>query len=472
MSKKSIYVIGLAVVLWLSSLAASAQEAYKGNIRIEPIRLEQRGDSLYVGLNIRLTDVQVGSPLSVELAPWLSADTMKNGLPVVSIKGRQSYKAYERGLKMEELRSSDLPYIVLKGYGNEMTGMITYRHVMAYEPWMADAVLDVAREVMGCGESELLDAARLFGEVKLQPPMPVRIPVEVPATEFYPWLVYVKPEVEAVKTRELQAECRLDFVVNKTDIDPAYRNNPRELDNIKRIIDELKNDPSITVKGLEIIGYASPEGSLAGNKRLSEGRAGALRNYLAAQYDFPLSAYRVTFGGENWDGLLKALDNYPVDNKDEIRSIIENNENEQTRKSRLQAYRGGVPYRELLKNVYPGLRTAICVVDYEIKGFDLVEAVNVFKTRPQNLSLNELYLVANTMENGSSEFADVFETAVRMYPTDEIANLNAAVAALQNRNVATAERYLERVENTALPEYNNAMGALAALRKEFTLAER
>jgi hypothetical protein len=39
------------------------------------------------------------------------------------------------------------------------------------------------------------------------------------------------------------------------------------------MIDELKADADIQVKSLDIIGYASPEGSLANNKRLSEGRA-------------------------------------------------------------------------------------------------------------------------------------------------------------------------------------------------------
>ena len=69
------------------------------------------------------------------------------------------------------------------------------------------------------------------------------------------------------------------------------------------MIDELKSDPNVKVNRLDIIGYASPEGTLAANKRLSEGRAMALRDYLAYRYDFPRNQYYIVFGGENWDGL-------------------------------------------------------------------------------------------------------------------------------------------------------------------------
>mgnify|MGYP000703662735 FL=1 len=66
------------------------------------------------------------------------------------------------------------------------------------------------------------------------------------------------------------------------------------------------------------------------------------------------------------------------------------------------------------------------------------------QTQPQKLSLNEFYLVAQTYEPGSVEFNDVFETAVRMYPNDEIANLNAANSAMQRKDVENAKRYLQK----------------------------
>ena len=61
---------------------------------------------------------------------------------------------------------------------------------------------------------------------------------------------------------------------------------------------------------------------------------------------------------------------------------------------------GGVPYRFMLKNIFPSLRVAICKVSYDIKNFNLEEAKEVIKRRPQNLSLNEMFMVANTYPKG------------------------------------------------------------------------
>ena len=134
---------------------------------------------------------------------------------------------------------------------------------------------------------------------------------------------------------------------------------------------------------------------------------------------------------------------------------------------------GGTPYRYLLKYIFPSLRVAICKVNYEVRNFSVEEAKEIIKTRPQNLSLNEMFLVANTYPTGSQEFIDVFETAVRMYPQSEIANINAATAALSRNDLVSAERYLGMVNsNKNLPEYNNAMGILMLMKGDYELSKK
>lgn len=135
-----------------------------------------------------------------------------------------------------------------------------------------------------------MDGNRTFdGKVTLEYPL---IPYVIT-----PHLAYIRPVVEQVN-REMYRRNVFRFEVNKVDIRPEYMNNPQELAKLRAMIDELKADADIQVKSLDIIGYASPEGSLANNKRLSEGRALALRDYLAGLYDFPRSQYNILFGGE------------------------------------------------------------------------------------------------------------------------------------------------------------------------------
>lgn len=455
------------VVLLLGTLTTIAQSksSYNGTIGITPVRVLQAGETLHVEMDFILDHVKVRSAGTVDLIPRLVSSTDTLELPRVSLKGRNEYANYERVRSLMS-RAEDatylVPYRVDKSVRTE-SRTIEYRHTLPYESWMAGARLEVQRDECGCGEIAWMDVVKVDTVTLDVIPVPYQV---------IPYLLaYVQPVPEPVKNREKQVEMFLDFVVNQTVIRPEYMNNPRELAKIHAMIDELRVDKDITIKRLNIIGYASPEGSLANNKRLSEGRALALKNYLSSRYTFAPSLYHIVFGGENWEGLRKALVNLDIEYKSEVEAVI-NFYDGQERKIRLMSLRGGEPYRYLLRNIYPTLRVAIGKAEYQVKNFNVEEAREVIKIRPQNLSLNEMYLVANTYSNGSQEFIDVFETAVRLFPEDDVARLNAAAAALSRRDTITAERYLGLVKQKELPEYANAAGVLALLKGDYDTAAR
>ena len=126
-------------------------------------------------------------------------------------------------------------------------------------------------------------------------------------------------------------------------------------------------------------------------------------------------------------------------------------------------------WKQLLADVFPSLRHSDYKVSYTIRPFTVEEARDIIRTKPQQLSLNEMFLVANTYAPGSKDYDEVFETAVRIYPDDETANLNAAVIALRKGNLTAAAHYLEKAGNNA--EAQNARGVLAAKQGDYSAAE-
>ncbi|MDE7442857.1 MAG: tetratricopeptide repeat protein, partial [Muribaculaceae bacterium] len=69
-------------------------------------------------------------------------------------------------------------------------------------------------------------------------------------------------------------------------------------------------------------------------------------------------------------------------------------------------------------------------------------------------------------------FNSVLETAVRIYPSDPVANLNAANAAMSRGDYAQAEFYLNRIaEADADAAVIYARGMLAALCGDYDAAE-
>lgn len=163
----------------------------------------------------------------------------------------------------------------------------------------------------------------------------------------------------------------------------------------------------------------------------------------------------MTFGGENWDGLVKALESSSMKDKETFLNIIKNTTNDVKRKQEIMKVGGGAPYRTMLKEIYPGLRKVNCKIDYTVVNFDVEQGRIIIRENPKYLSLNEMYQVANSYPKGSKDFVDVFDIAVRMYPTDAVANLNAAAVALSQKDINTALKYMEKADHTTAEFLNN-----------------
>lgn len=459
------YIVVVALsAFWpsLSALGQQMQVLYDGNILTTTNLLKHKGDSLYIDVNFDMSKLRVPSRRSLTLTPVLKSEAGQNlELPEIIVKGRNQYRQYRRDYSLmnkEERRIQDaFSYATLKS--GKKARSLNYVYAVPYAGWMSNAKLKLDEDLCGCGRHIQELSTELIASVE-----------NVAPYQIVPHISYVQPEAEEIKNRDIENECFLDFAVNKTDIRQDYGNNPTELAKIRRMIDEIKNDANLKVTRLTIVGYASPEGTLAANQRLSEGRAKALVTYLSSRYDFPKSIYHVEFGGENWEGLVKLVKESDMDYKDEVLDIIQNVDVMDGRETQLVRLKGGGPYRYMLKEMFPSLRKANCKVDYEIKEFSVEEAREIIKTRPQLLSLNEMYLVANSYEKGSPEFNEVFEIASRMYPNDNTALLNAAASALERGELISAEKYLGKIQKFST-EYNNCMGVLLMLKGDYEQAE-
>lgn len=443
----------------------SMAQVRQGSVTVQVNELAQRGDSLYVDMAVTTEGRNVPSRMSADFTPVLVSGERSLALPAVSLMGRNSYRNHRRALALMSAKErgayeKSAPYYVVPDYKGD--SRMDYRLALPYEAWMSSAQLTLQRIDCGCGKSSVTDVRLLAGKVSLE---------EVIVIERYriePHLAYIRPEAEAVKSRAEQGESFLDFAVGKTAVNPEFGRNAAELEKIRRMIDLVQDDKDLTIKRIVIVGYASPEGSLAMNERLSEGRAKALRDYLQSRYPaIPGSLYSIRFGGENWDDLVEAVQTSDMPDKQAVLDIIDRYSIIGGREAKLMALKGGTPWRYMLREMFPSLRKVTVTVDYDVRNFDAEEAKAVVKTRPQNLSLNELYLVANTYEPGSEDFNSLFETAVRLYPESVTATVNAAVAALERRDFVGAERYLRSVKSPdRIPECDNAWGLLLMLRDQ------
>lgn len=214
--------------------------------------------------------------------------------------------------------------------------------------------------------------------------------------------------------------------------------------------------------GIYLHGYASPDGPYAHNAELAKNRTRALEKYLENYYnELNSSLFSVNSTPEDWNGFREFADTCGFPGRWDVLNIIDSNMTPDEKDWTLM-----MRYTTFYKNVvlpvaYPSLRRTDYKVTYDVRNFSLEEARKIIRERPQKLSLNEMYLVANSYVEGSDDFNNVFDVAVRMFPESEIANVNAACVALENGNMKDAARFLANAGDS--PEAKNARGVFAAM---------
>lgn len=189
------------------------------------------------------------------------------------------------------------------------------------------------------------------------------------------------------------------------------------------------------------------------------------------RYDLSGVELSVDFEPEDWEGLEAAVEKGNLPDKEELLAIIRADEpvDWDAREWKLKTLNGGTSYKVLLRDVYPALRHSDYRVNYNIRNFTVDEAKQIIQSDPSKLSLNEMFMVAETYEAGSDPFNEVFEIAVRMYPEDAVSNLNAAISAVNTRQIDKAKRYLAKVNDC--PEKQLAEASILMLEGNLDGAE-
>lgn len=438
--------------------------AGKGKIQVLSQRAEELEDSLCLNIRFNLQELSLGSCQTLLVYPVIEGEKRIDCPPLV-VSGRMNHIDRKRTalLNPKALEAPNAQQSIL--YRKGEMGEYHYIYAIPYEyPWMDNAkvhlmefIIDCAGDVENRMNNYLCDI--IVGE---------RLPAHRYAVK--PKVSFLTPKAEAVKDRQEKGEAFLDFQVGKSKILPDYKNNPVELRKMREAISSIKDNANVILKGIEIRGFASIDGSTASNMRLSLARAAGLKEYFQKMYNFNNTILKVSAQGEDWEGLARLVSESTMTDidKEELLKLINGNETEDRKEQMLKAYKGGRLYKRMADELFPLLRRVQYTVNYSVKTFTLEEGQKMILTRPALLSLNEMFLVANSYEKGSEDFNNVFDIAVRMYPEDVTARVNAAAIALQKNDIISAHKYLKELSGADV--YNN-LGVSYLLEGDLEKAE-
>lgn len=412
--------------------------------------IKRNGQMVTVNMDMDLSKFDLSANEAVLLTPVIKKDTLSQALPPLGFYGRNRYYYYTRNNKSMAPEAEETIY-----RENEIPENLPYITNVPFEEWMMGADLMLEEKVYGCCGKILEERQCMLDKYLI----------------YKPVYVYMKPpKIEKTKSRFVEGNAFIDYPVSETVIYPDYHNNRTELTKIKSTIDSVKLDEDITITSIHIKGYASPESPYENNTMLAKGRTEAIKKHVLDMYDMPDTLIVTDFEPENWAGLREYLVKSSLPYKDNIIRIIDKEE-EPDRKEWIIKSTYKDDYKYLVENCYPFLRRTYYRVEYEIHSFtDIDHIMELIKTRPQKLNLKEFYLAAENLEPESAEFHEVFDVAVRMYPEDKIANLNAANVAMQRKDFKSAANFIGRAGDC--PEAVYAKGVYEALQDNFSEAEK
>lgn len=429
-------------MLFLSLLGASPLMAQGPGVTVKSPRMERNGGMVTVSMELDLRGLSLSSNETAVFIPMLVHGDQRQSLPSVSVSGRTRWYQNERFGK-------SAPEETVLRYGREET--VEYSRTLPYRSWMDGAQLLVVREDYGCC-GHLASGSETPGYI-------LSLGTYSRTGRSYDYR-YVRPAADPVKRRSLSGQAFIDFPVNSTELLSDFRGNRAELSRIMASLDSLREDADIRVTSLHIKGFASPEDSYAHNAELARGRTESLKNYVRGLYDFGTTFITTDFEAEDWSGLRERVASSTLPHRSEILDVIDDADLDPDTKDWRLKNTYPEDYSYMLEHFFPSLRRTEYSISYTVRGYaseDLSEIRRAMTTAPQKLSLAEMFLLAQSYEEGSEEYDEVLETAVRLFPNDASANLNAANVAMRKGDLSRAEYYLDKAGEGAEADHARAI---------------
>ncbi len=272
------------------------------------------------------------------------------------------------------------------------------------------------------------------------------------------------------KVTVLEETAIIYFTVNQSNV----RYSQKSSDEIKRLKQFAKL--GYETKNIEISSYASPEGTLDINEKVSDNRGESTFNYakrlmkkLKVQGANNNDLYIKSSKGEDWGGFNKLVNSSDMKDKSKVLNIVRNQKDPQKREEAIRDM--AEIYDAIEDDVLPKLRKAtITLRVYEPKKTE-EDIVSLSIADPLQLDIKEMLYAASLIEDNSIK-KTIYNTVSKSFPNDYRAYNNLAGIYIQEKNMNKAIDMLGKASkyNANAPEVNENKGIIAAIEGDYDKA--
>ena len=435
---------GLALTA-LTTLLLSAcggigkMKKYVENIKytVDPNPLIVQGDSVALNINGNFPGKYFYKKAQVELTPTLTYAGGSTPYETAYFQGEGAVGNY-----------TVIPYETGKAFN--------YSDKVAYTPAMAESELMLM--ILGRqGKKEL-------------PFDPIKLTDGVITT---PYLMMSDDKVlmgkdAFVRITKHSQDATLNYLVNSSTVRPSELKDA----DIKAMADFIKGwakKGNVSLNGMTIDAWASPEGELSLNENLADDRAKSAMSWakgdlVRAKADSAKSAnfFVLNARGEDWEGFKRAMQASSIPDRDLVLRVLEMYPDVTKREQEIKNM--AATYLEIRDQILPALRRSEMRLNYDLVGKSDEELTAMSRTAADSLNVEEL-LYAASLTTDLNEQLRIYREAERVHPGDWRGVNNVGYVLMLQNKMAEAETQFQKANSIQdNPVSTNNLGVVARLK--------
>ena len=435
--KKQSLILTLALVV-LTFFGCKPPKEFIDSIKATPNPAEYKGGKIEVVFEGNFPNKYFGKKMTMQV------------VPVLTTADGKVYKAEPVNYQGEKIKDNN---DVIK---YKVGGKYTQTAVWDYVEGMETGVITLEASGKYGKKEYTLDPIKVIEGVNITP---LLVTVKAGTEDL-------KPAITADKFQRIIEEttdAQIKFLVNQSDIRGSEKKT-EAIVNLTKAIKEAKKAENKEFKSIEISSYASPEGELEWNEKLSNRRGEASSKYINRELKKLKASVNIDskFTAEDWDGFQKLVEASSIEDKAVILRVLSMYTDPQQREQEIKNI--AVAYKAIAEEILPELRRSKMTLTVNVIGKSDEEISALVKENPAQLNVEELLYAATLVADNAAK-AEIYTKATEIYANDyrSFNNLGMILYA-QGKSEEAARCFakaLEMAPNCPNVNYNNGLIALS-----------
>lgn len=342
-------------------------------------------------------------------------------------------------------------------------GNFTYKDAVAYNEGMRLSDLEIRMTASKGAKSLDFDPIKVADGVLATPTLVINFPKpilgvvrEKNTTGIYdPYI----DEFQRIVPDHFTAD--IHYLINSAEIRKTEL-SAEDIQKLKQYTKDAFEAERKELKGIEVSAYASPDGALDLNTRLSEKRGGSSSGYMEKELkkEAVEAQLNTKFTPEDWEGFKEMMEESNIQDKELILRVLSMYSDPEVREREIKNL--SQAFTVVAEDILPKLRRAKITTSVELIGKTDEEIAALAESDPASLNPAELLYAAKLTDDMNKKLK-IYNSFQKVYPDDWRGYNNAGMVLSQQGKFGDAKPLFEKAEslNNTEPIIKNNLGVVA-----------